>query len=79
MNDSVDCIASKLQLDDSGELGLICDDGNTKWSKNKLTNVFFQADHDISTSVWLVFRSEVFFPGHPGYEVNTDPCHASKI
>ena len=44
---------------------------------NKLR--FFRADHDISTPVWMVFRSEYFFQWHPGYEINTYACHVSKL
>ena len=40
---------------------------------------FFRADHDFSTSVWMVFRYKYFFPWNPGYEVNTIPCHLSKL
>ena len=34
---------------------------------------YFPAEHDISTPVWMDFRSEIFFPWYPGYEVNTIP------
>ena len=45
----------------------------------RYVKVIFGADHDISTSVWLVFRSKNVFPWHPRYEVNTDLCHVSKL
>ena len=42
-------------------------------------NGLSRADHYISAPVWMDFRSEIFFPWHPGYKVNTNPCHVSKL